>query len=97
MSKKSAELALLAKALAHPVRVQIIQILRKRACVCGDLVDELPLAQTTVWQHLRVLKDAGIVKGEIDGPAVCYCVDPQVLDRLMLLIAELQPPGENTA
>lgn len=94
MAKRTHELALIAKALAHPVRVQIVQILKRKACVCGDLVDELPLAQTTVWQHLRVLKDAGIVKGEIEGPTVCYCLDAQTLDRFLHHVADLKPTEE---
>jgi ArsR family transcriptional regulator, arsenate/arsenite/antimonite-responsive transcriptional repressor len=84
------QLARIAKALAHPVRVQIVQILRHRSCVCGDLVDELPLAQTTIWQHLRVLKEAGVIKGEIEGPTVCYSLDTRTLKRFGRLVAELQ-------
>src|SRR5512137_2198606 len=69
-----AELADLARALGHPARVQIMRLLvRRNACICGDIVDELPLAQSTVSQHLKVLKEAGIVRGDIDGPRVCYC------------------------
>lgn len=65
-----------AKALAHPARVAIVRLLlQKRNCVCGDIVDELPLSQSTVSQHLKELKTAGIVKGEIDGPRICYCID----------------------
>src|SRR5271167_1315221 len=74
------ELALLAKAVGHPARVQILRLLvRKESCICGDIVDELPLAQSTVSQHLKVLKEAGLIRGEIDGPRVCYCVEPRVL------------------
>jgi DNA-binding transcriptional ArsR family regulator len=84
------ELAALAKALAHPVRVQIVRILaRTEGCVCGDLVDRLPLAQSTVSQHLKVLKDAGLVRGTIDGPRVCYCIDADGLRRLRVLVAGL--------
>ena len=83
-------LALLAKALAHPVRVQIVRILAKcESSICGDLVAQLPLAQSTVSQHLKVLKDAGLVRGTIDGPRVCYCIDPEGLRRLRLLVAGL--------
>jgi ArsR family transcriptional regulator len=83
-------LAELAKALAHPIRVQIVRILaRTDGCVCGDLVDRLPLAQSTVSQHLKVLKDAGLVRGTIDGPRVCYCIDPDGLRRLRRLVSEL--------
>lgn len=83
-------LATLAKALAHPIRVQIVRILaRTSGCVCGDLVDQLPVAQSTVSQHLKVLRDAGLVQGTIDGPRVCYCLDPEGLRRLRVLIAGL--------
>ena len=83
-------LATLAKALAHPIRVQIVRILaRTSGCVCGDLVEQLPVAQSTVSQHLKVLKDAGLVQGTIDGPRVCYCIDPEGLRRLRVLIAGL--------
>jgi len=67
-----------AKALAHPARVAILRFLiHKRSCVCGDIVDELPLAQSTVSQHLKELKAAGLIQGEIDGTTVCYCIDPK--------------------
>ncbi|QDG50917.1 winged helix-turn-helix transcriptional regulator [Persicimonas caeni] len=84
------ELAELAKALGHPARVKILRLLaRREACVCGEIVDELPLAQSTVSQHLKKLKDAGLVQGEIDGPRVCYCINPDVLRRLRVLVAAL--------
>src|SRR5512143_3458944 len=77
------ELATLAKALGHPARVKILRLLACRtACVCGDIVDELPLAQATVSQHLKVLKDAGLIRGNVVGPRVCYCLEPRVLRRL---------------
>lgn len=81
------ELASLAKALGHPARVKILRILvRKNACICGDIVEELPLAQSTVSQHLKVLKDAGLIRGEVDGPRVCYCIEPRALRRLKALV-----------
>ncbi len=84
------ELATLAKALGHPARVQIMRLLvRREACICGDIVDELPLAQSTVSQHLKVLKEAGLIRGEIDGPRTCYCVDPRALRRFKALIGSL--------
>ena len=84
------ELATLAKALGHPARVQIVRLLvRKEACVCGDIVDELPLAQSTVSQHLKVLKEAGLIRGDIDGPRVSYCVEPRAMRRLKALIGSL--------
>ncbi len=79
-SDKQNKLATLAKALGHPARVAILEyLLKKNACVCGDIVKELPLAQATVSQHLKELKSAGIIKGEIEGNSVCYCVDYEVL------------------
>jgi ArsR family transcriptional regulator len=85
-----AELAALAKAVGHPARIAILRLLaRKNACICGEIVDELPLAQSTVSQHLKVLKQAGLVQGEVDGPTVCYCIDPRALRRLKVLIAGL--------
>ena len=84
------ELAALGKAIGHPARVRILRILASRdACVCGDLVEELPLAQSTVSQHLKVLKDAGLVRGEVDGPRVCYCLEPRALRRLRALVGGL--------
>jgi DNA-binding transcriptional ArsR family regulator len=68
----------LGKALSHPARVAIIKLLLKRQeCICGDIVEELPLSQSTVSQHLKELKNVGLIKGEIDGPRVCYCIDPK--------------------
>lgn len=81
------ELAALAKAVGHPARVQILRLLvRKDACVCGDIVDELPLAQSTVSQHLKVLKDAGLIRGSVDGPRIDYCIEPRTLRRLKALV-----------
>ncbi|MDX2023198.1 MAG: metalloregulator ArsR/SmtB family transcription factor [Deltaproteobacteria bacterium] len=82
------ELATLAKAIGHPARVQILRLLTtKTSCVCGDIVDELPLAQSTVSQHLKVLKEAGLIRGDVDGPRVCYCIEPRAMRRLKVLIA----------
>jgi ArsR family transcriptional regulator len=84
------ELAVLAKALGHPARVQILRLLvRREACICGDIVDELPLAQSTVSQHLKVLKEAGLIRGDIDGPRVCYCIEPRTVRRLKSLVGSL--------
>lgn len=64
------------KAMSHPARIAILEILiRKQACMCGEIVDDLPLAQSTVSQHLKELKSAGLIKGEIEGPATCYCIN----------------------
>jgi len=85
-----AELARLARALGHPARVAIVRMLaRQGECVCGRIVDVLPLAQATVSQHLKVLKEAGIIRGEVDGPRVCYCIDPKALQRVKELIQGL--------
>lgn len=84
------ELAALSKALGHPARVKIVRILmRKTACVCGDIVEELPLAQSTVSQHLKVLKQAGLIRGDVDGPRICYCIEPHALRRLRALVGGL--------
>lgn len=84
------DLARLAKALAHPARVAIVRLLLQRGdCICGAIVDELPLAQATVSQHLKVLKEAGLVRGEVDGPRVCYCIDPEGIERVKALIKTL--------
>jgi ArsR family transcriptional regulator len=81
------ELAVLTKALGHPARVKILRILaRKETCVCGDIVEELPLAQSTVSQHLKVLKDAGLIRGDVDGPRTCYCIEPRTIRRLKALV-----------
>jgi len=64
------------KALAHPARIAILRLLiQKQACICGEIVDELPLSQSTVSQHLKELKQAGLIKGDIEGATVCYCID----------------------
>lgn len=84
------ELASFAKALGHPARVRIMRLLTRRStCICGDIVDELDLAQSTVSQHLKVLKDAGLIRGEVDGPRVCYCAEPGALRRVRALIGSL--------
>ncbi|MCX6312039.1 MAG: metalloregulator ArsR/SmtB family transcription factor [Bacteroidetes bacterium] len=79
-----------AKALAHPARVAILQLLiKKQACVCGDIVDELPLSQSTVSQHLKELKASGLIKGDIDGAKVCYCIDEKELEIAQSSLASL--------
>ncbi|MES2375527.1 MAG: metalloregulator ArsR/SmtB family transcription factor [Bacteroidota bacterium] len=78
-TKEQNDLAVMAKAIAHPARIAILQYLvRKNACVCGDLVEELGLAQATTSQHLKELKNAGIIQGTIEGVSICYCIDPKV-------------------
>ncbi|HEX2982054.1 MAG TPA: metalloregulator ArsR/SmtB family transcription factor [Ignavibacteriales bacterium] len=81
-SKEAVYLADVAKALSHPARVQIVQTLSAKACICGDLVEILPLAQATVSQHLKELKRAGIIKGEIEGPRTCYCLDEEAVRKI---------------
>ncbi len=76
-------IATLAKALGHPARVAIIEYLMKvDTCICGDIVNELPLAQPTVSQHLKELKNAGLIEGSIEGNAICYCIDEKALTKL---------------
>lgn len=73
---KQNKIARYMKALGHPARIAILEVLiKKQACICGDIVDELPLSQSTVSQHLKELKEAGLVKGDIEGAKVCYCID----------------------
>ena len=77
------ELAVIAKALAHPARIAILEYLLKvNACICGDIVNELPLAQPTVSQHLKEMKTAGLIKGNIEGTAICYCINEEVINML---------------
>lgn len=83
-TEKQNEMAILAKAIGHPARIAIIEYLVKvDDCICGDIVNELPLAQPTVSQHLKELKNAGIIKGNVEGNAICYCIDEKVLDKLV--------------
>jgi DNA-binding transcriptional ArsR family regulator len=94
--------AAIAKALGHPARIAILRLLAARqACICGDIVQELPLSQSTVSQHLKELKDAGLVRGEIDGPRVCYCLDPAgwVTARAALndLLTQIPAPAPDCA
>ncbi len=85
-----ADLARLAKALGHPARVAILRLLITRTeCVCGEIVHELPLAQSTISQHLKMMKESGLIQGEVDGPRICYCVNRAVLAQLKALIAAL--------
>ncbi|MDQ3393424.1 MAG: metalloregulator ArsR/SmtB family transcription factor [Bacteroidota bacterium] len=84
------KLANLAKAFAHPARVAIIEyILRQPSCICNDLVEELPLSQSTISQHLKELKTIGIIKGEIDGPRMCYCINEPVWEEAKSMIIGL--------
>ena len=81
-SEEELLIAKFAKALSHPARVAIIKLLlQKQSCVCGDIVEDLPIAQSTVSQHLKELKESGLIKGNIDGASICYCVDTEVLQN----------------
>lgn len=85
--KRTAELT---KALGHPARIAILQILaQSNSCICGDITDRLPLAQSTVSQHLKALKEAGIIKGEVDGVRTCYCLDEEGIEDLENLLVPL--------
>lgn len=89
-SVKDNRIANFAKALAHPARVAILRILLKReSCYCGDIVEELPLSQSTVSQHLKELKEAGIIKGEIEGVKICYCIDADVWEQMQQVLGHL--------
>jgi DNA-binding transcriptional ArsR family regulator len=89
-TKTQNDLAVMTKALGHPARIAILQFLiKKKSCVCGDIVDELPLSQSTVSQHLKELKNAGLIKGDIDGPSVCYCIDEKAWNRAKKMIGDL--------
>ncbi len=88
-SKKEQELATFAKALSHPARVQILSILAKRnECICGEIVEVLPLAQSTVSQHLKELLNAGLIKGTVDGPRSCYCIAPKGIEKAAKLFGD---------
>lgn len=88
-NERQNETASLMKALAHPARVAIIDyLLSVNTCICGDIVNELPLAQPTVSQHLKELKNAGLIKGSIEGNAVCYCINEETFARFEKLLVE---------
>ena len=85
-----AAFARICKALGHPARIQIVAHLKAiDRCICGEIVQILPLAQSTVSQHLKVLKTAGLIKGTIEGPRTCYCLDREVLDRFKRIVGSL--------
>jgi len=99
-------LAEVLKALGHPARLRILSLLAERGtCICGDVVDEMPLSQATVSQHLKVLKEAGLIIGTIDGPRSCYCINHSEMVRLRGLVGDLfgsiesccQPPERDTS
>jgi ArsR family transcriptional regulator len=81
-SKKEQDLAAFAKAIAHPARIAILKVLaQKNECICGEIVEVLPLAQSTVSQHLKELKDAGLIDGSVDGPRSCYCINWKAFEK----------------
>ncbi|MFN7050905.1 MAG: ArsR/SmtB family transcription factor [Gemmobacter sp.] len=89
--------AALAKALAHPARIRILRLLQATpGCIGGTIVEAVGLAQSTVSEHLRILKAAGVITGEIDGPRICYALDPAALQPLATFIAGLASPGNAT-
>lgn len=89
-SEANEHLARLAKAIAHPARVAIVRLLvRRKGCIVGDIVGELPLAQSTISQHLKQLKDTGLIRGDVDGPRTCYCVEPGTVALLKALVKAL--------
>ncbi len=82
-SEKQNRIANMAKSLGHPARIAIIEFLmRSPKCICGDIVNELPLAQATVSQHLRELRQAGLIKGSVEGNSICYCIDESAVAEL---------------
>lgn len=82
-TRSQLDIAAVAKAVAHPARIAILQFLAKRnTCICGDIVDELPLSQSTVSQHLKELKKVGLIKGNVDGPSICYCIDEKTWNKV---------------
>ncbi len=90
-------LAAQAKALAHPARIRILRLLLATpGCIGGDIVGAVGLAQSTVSEHLRILKSAGLITGEISGPRVCYALNPEALSLLAGFVASLEPPAHDT-
>src|SRR5690606_15138486 len=82
-TKEQNQLAVMLKALAHPARIAILQeIIKMKSCICGSLVEELGLAQATISQHLRELKNAGLIQGTIEGVSICYCINPEIWHQL---------------
>lgn len=95
-TEQQKEIAQLAKAIGHPARVAIIaHLLKVNSCICNDIVDQLPLAQSTVSQHLKELKNAGLIKGTIEGNAICYCLDTNAFKKLQDYISSITEAGIN--
>lgn len=90
-SDRENEMAQLFKALAHPARIAIVEyLLSVDTCICGDIVNHLPLAQPTVSQHLKELKQAGIIQGSIDGTAICYCIDEKTMQKIQKYFGKIE-------
>lgn len=90
-TNKQNEVALLTKALGHPARIAILEYLMSvDTCICGDIVSKLPLAQPTVSQHLKELKNAGLIKGSIEGNAICYCIDEKSIEKLINYFSKIK-------
>jgi DNA-binding transcriptional ArsR family regulator len=88
--KKEQELAEFAKALSHPARIAILKVLaQKNECICGEIVEVLPLAQSTVSQHLKELKNAGLIEGTLDGPRSCYCINWKAFEKFTMDLGAL--------
>ncbi len=95
-SRNAEDVAKWAKALAHPARVEILKVLAStEGCYCGHIVNELPLAQATVSQHLKKLKEGDLIVGNVDGPAICYCVNKGEVQKMFATFASLQSKLEN--
>ena len=84
------KLASIAKVIGHPARVAILQhLIKVRTCICGDIVEEIGLSQPTISQHLREMKNIGLIKGNIEGTSVCYCIDPQVFQSIGIMFEKI--------
>lgn len=95
-TKEQNQLALLAKAIAHPARLAILEYLFKiKSCICGEIVEEIGLAQATISQHLKALKDAGLINGNIDGTKVCYCIDTENFNNLSNILSKFFKSGSS--
>lgn len=89
-TKTQLELAAFSKALGHPARIAILQFLAtQKGCICGDIVESLPLSQSTVSQHLKELKNVGLIKGDVEGPSICYCIDENNWQKVKTSLADL--------
>src|SRR6187399_2352031 len=96
-TKNQNEIAAMAKAIAHPARIAILQyLLKANACINGDLVEELGLAQATISQHLKELKAIGLIQGTIEGTAVCYCINPKVWNQYKSMFTSFFKPATDS-